>query len=88
MQLEQLIVQTTVTSRQIKQAMNALLKSQAIVSAYKIPHVKYFSLDDKNKPSTHNIQLLVLQSWPKREFSWQKILDQILKDRRFYDVKV
>ena len=69
MNTEQLIIQTTTTGRQIRQAMNALLKAQAILEAYKIPHIKHFTLDENKKAITTNTQVIVLQLGPKREQS-------------------
>lgn len=88
MKSEQIMIQTSVTGRQIRQAMNALLKAQAIVSGYKIPHVKYFKIDENKKTVTINIQLLVLELWPKRESAWHKILDQIVKSRTVSELKL
>lgn len=71
-------IQTQATGRQIRQAMLALLKSQAISSWHKIPHVKYFSLDENKKTLTTTTQLLILRPTEKWSHVWKKILDQTL----------
>lgn len=75
------IIQTSTSSRIIKRTIQALLKSKAILWAYKLPYAKSYFPTEQGRLQTTNIQMLCLITGPQREKSWTGILDSMLAGR-------
>lgn len=78
-------ITTWASSRVIRQAFQWLLRSKSILSGYKIPYAKHYTIDEKARTVTTNIQILILVVWPTWEKSGKQILDNILKDWSMMD---
>lgn len=76
-----IIIQTTASSRIIKQCIQALYKSKTVSHIIKLPYAKSYTQNENNRISTQNIQLLIITPTTQRENSAHKILDNILKER-------
>ena len=87
MNSQYLTIKTKATGRVIRQSMNALLRANAIISGYKIPHAKHFSLDDNKKTITTNISLLILQKDKKRDDNLKNMGYQIFRFRDYIPTK-
>ena len=72
-------LQTDATNRTIRHTLQALTKAKAISSAYKIPYIKEYTLNEKGTLTAKNIQLIVVFPTATREKSGNNILDNILK---------
>lgn len=74
-------IQTTATNRTIKQSIQALIKSECIEQAYKIPYIKQYTKNEQGKLITTNIQIIIIVPSKNREKSGTNILNNILKER-------
>jgi hypothetical protein len=77
-------IQTTTTNRIIKQTLQALIKSDCITKAYKIPYVKQYNKNEEGKFTTTNIQIITITPAQNRDKSGINMLNNILKDREYH----
>jgi hypothetical protein len=81
-------LQTDASNRTIKNTIQALIKTKAISSAYKISHTKQYITNEKWHITTHNIQLIVIFPIENREKSGRNILDNILKSWSISNISI
>lgn len=83
-----IIIQTTASSRTIKQCIQALYKSRTTTHIIKLPYAKSYIPNENNRITTQNIQLLIITPAEQREKSAKNILDNILKDRHIHNFNI
>lgn len=73
-------LQTTASSRTIKQALQALVKAKAIGSAHKFQYAKHYLPDERGRLQTYNVQILLLHTDTNWDKSGEQILNNVLKN--------